>query len=112
MVSEKDTPYPKNGCVGHWVDFEGDFKEDKTTKLSCCPIFRLPSCRFDGAEADDGEAGGAKNPPGTEKDDRRSDRRQQQQHNQLQGLCQDDAGQALRRAQAVSIRCFVLVFKP
>lgn len=64
-------------------------------------IVAVPSFRSDGPETDDGEAGGAQDPLGTEEDDRGGDRGQQQ-HHQLQGLRQDDAGQTLGGAQTVS----------
>lgn len=59
------------------------------------------SFRSDGSQTDDGETRGAQDPPGVEKNDCRGDRWQWQCY-QLQGLCQDDAGQALSCAQAVS----------
>lgn len=65
-------------------------------------ILSLATHRLDGAEAHDGEAGGPQDPPGAEEDDERGDGRQQQ-HHQLPGLCEDDAGQTLRRPQAVSL---------
>lgn len=61
----------------------------------------VSSLRSDGSEANDGEAGGAQDPLGVEKNDCGGDGRQQQ-HYQLQGLCQDDAGQALSCAETVS----------
>ncbi len=68
----------------------------------------MPFLRSDGSEADDGEAGGAQDPLRAEKNDRRGDGRQQQR-DQLQGLCQDDAGQALSCAQTVSKHFFLLL---
>lgn len=73
---------------------------------ACRPFEKhgLASCfrRHHGPEADDGEAGRSQDTPGGEEDDRGGDGRQQQQHHQLPGLCQDDAGEALGRPQAVS----------
>lgn len=66
----------------------------------------LSPFRSDGSEANDGETWGAQDPLGVEKNDRRGDRWQQQRH-QLQGLCQDDAGEALGRAQTVSLHTWI-----
>lgn len=73
----------------------------KCSKLCMALFWNVPSLRSDGAEADDGEAGGTQDPFRVEKNDCRGDGWQQQRH-QLQGLCQDDAGQALSCAQTVS----------
>lgn len=73
-------------------------------------ISLLPVLRHDGPEEDDGEAGGAQDAPGVEENDPGGDGRQQQQHHQLQGLCQDDAGQAFSRSQTVSKRLYAFCF--
>lgn len=82
-----------------------------TLSWDCVLIFRplwlyvliLYPFRSDGSEADDGETRRAQDPLGVEKNDRWGHRWQQQRH-QLQGLCQDDAGEALSCAQTVSPR--------
>lgn len=59
-------------------------------------------CRHDGLEANDGEVGCAKDSPGDEENDLRGDRRLQR-HHQLQGLCENDAWQAISCSQTVSV---------
>lgn len=66
------------------------------------------SCRYDGSEKDDGEARCPQDPLGDEEDDLGGDWRLQR-HHQLQRLCEDDAGEALGRAQIVSLRAALAV---
>lgn len=59
-------------------------------------------CRHDGHEANDGEVGCAKDSSGDEENDLRGDRGLQR-HHQLQGLCENDAWQAISCSQTVSV---------
>lgn len=96
----------KNSCVNTWAKLKSHWwmctllYHEIVSWTSCLCDFMYPF-RSDGSEADDGETRRAQDPLGVEKNDRWGDRWQQQRH-QLQGLCQDDAGEALGRAQTVS----------
>lgn len=98
----------KNPCVNTWAKLKSPccmctLLYHETVALTSCFCDFMYPFRSDGSEADDGETRRAQDPLGVEKNDRWGDRRQQQRH-QLQGLCQDDAGEALGRAQTVSPR--------
>lgn len=77
-----------------------DLTRSRVIQFHHQPFFCL-SCRYDGSEENDGEAGRAQDPFGDEEDDLRGDGRHQR-HHQLQRLCKDDAGEALGRAETVS----------